>query len=859
LVDQLADRIVEPAADVAPTTDGSVPRSVVLRGPAGIGKSHAAGVLVQRVAELDPAARVVRLAGGVGLRSIAFGALMPLLPPDGEPVSVEFELVQRLRSAMVAQGGALSVVAIDDVGLLDEKSAGLIEMLLRQGDIVVVATERTPLAGPPDEHALSSALRGHAETVSMPPMSEHEMGELIQGWAGPGEVGSVRRLVEISRGNPLVARELVTAAEADGSIVRQGDLWHLDDFHPSGHTIEWLVGEHLARLAEVDWELLRCVSVAESLPTTVVDRIDRGAHERLQRAGLLIGSPVGLGHPLYGEVTRAQMTHDEVRQVCSKLLASVTPDDDVDVGRLGSWLLIAGDAIDPAIARAGARRALARWANDLACDLLETIPDPVSSDHVQLQWAHANCGRLETAFEHADRAVALAVGDRELVDATIARSELLSLQLGRADEGADALIELRARLDDPDLIARIDGAATLYAHMTGKGGRRPDGGDRTPELDPDLESGLGDPSARIAVLLGDAFARAFAGQFSQAIPEIEAGRRLAEEQGERHNTVRFDVVDALCRLYRGDLTGAIELVDGRLRDADVSGVRPAHVAWLGLASQIAQIEGRYDVAERRAHEAVRAADHVDDLGAGGFVRGDLGALAAEFERDVSFDARSSPIGRARHRVRTCAADEADALCADLAAETAQSGYVLWAPWVAREAVRRGPAPRCAALLSDYSTQLESPLVASMADHATGLIDGDLARVEAAVRTFLDHGWVMPALDAGFDAVSLALVHGPTVPMRRALLELSRVMALVTPDVPPRLARRFDDLADAAQMPSARQLEIATHAALGESSKDIAAELHLSARTVDNHLAAVYRSLGVSSREELAALGLSRPT
>lgn len=844
-------------ASAAGSVARAVPRSVVLRGPAGIGKSHTLRAVLARLAELEPAARVVRLAGGVGVRSIAFGALMPLLPADGEPVSVEFELVQRLRSAMVAQGDVVSVVAIDDVGLLDEKSAGLIEMLLRQGDIVVVATERTPLTGPPDEHAISSVLRDHADAIAVPPMSDDEMGELIQEWVGPGEVGSVRHIVERSRGNPMVAREMVTAAEADGSIVHTGDLWHLDDFHPSGHTIEWLVGEHLARLADADWELLRCASVAEALPTTVVDRIDRAAHERLQRAGLLVGSPVVLGHPLYGEVTRARMTQDETRQVCSKLLASVTPDDDVDVGRLGSWLLLAGDVIDPAIARAGARRALARWANDLACELLATIPEPTSADHVQLQWAHANCGRLETAFDHANRAVALAADDRELVEATIARSELLSLQLGRADEGAEALRELRAGLDDHDLIARVDGAAVLYAHMTGKGGRRSSGVDGEPTLEDELEEGVDDPAARIALLLGDAFALVFAGQFSKALPEIEEGRRLAEALGLRHNMVRFDVVDALCRLYGGELAQAAEVIDARLREADVSGVRPAHVAWLGLASQVAQIEGRYDVAERRAQEAVRAADHVDDLGAGGFVRGDLGALAAEFGREVPPDPRSSPIGRARHRVRTCPVDEADELCAELASDTAASGYVLWAPWVAREAVRRGPAARCAALLTEYSAQLESPLVASMADHAVGLLDGDLERVEAAAGTFLDHGWVMPALDAGFDAVSLALAHGPTVPMRRALLELSRVMALVTPDVPPRLAERFGELADAAQMPSARQLEIAIHAAAGETSKDIAAQLHLSARTVDNHLAAVYRSLGVSSREELAALGLSR--
>ena len=95
-----------------------------------------------------------------------------------------------------------------------------------------------------------------------------------------------------------------------------------------------------------------------------------------------------------------------------------------------------------------------------------------------------------------------------------------------------------------------------------------------------------------------------------------------------------------------------------------------------------------------------------------------------------------------------------------------------------------------------------------------------------------------------------------MPLRRARLEFARVIALVTPAAPPRLARRFDALVAAAELPSARQLQIATMAAAGSPSKEIAATLHLSARTVDNHLAAVYRSLGVSSREELAELGLT---
>ena len=51
----------------------------------------------------------------------------------------------------------------------------------------------------------------------------------------------------------------------------------------------------------------------------------------------------------------------------------------------------------------------------------------------------------------------------------------------------------------------------------------------------------------------------------------------------------------------------------------------------------------------------------------------------------------------------------------------------------------------------------------------------------------------------------------------------------------------------------REREVAMLAASGVPSKVIAAlRLFVSARTVDNHLQAVYTKLGVTSRDELAA-------
>jgi DNA-binding CsgD family transcriptional regulator len=50
----------------------------------------------------------------------------------------------------------------------------------------------------------------------------------------------------------------------------------------------------------------------------------------------------------------------------------------------------------------------------------------------------------------------------------------------------------------------------------------------------------------------------------------------------------------------------------------------------------------------------------------------------------------------------------------------------------------------------------------------------------------------------------------------------------------------------------REREVALLAAGGHSSRDIGERLHLSTRTVDTHLARVYRKLGVSGRGELEA-------
>ena len=51
--------------------------------------------------------------------------------------------------------------------------------------------------------------------------------------------------------------------------------------------------------------------------------------------------------------------------------------------------------------------------------------------------------------------------------------------------------------------------------------------------------------------------------------------------------------------------------------------------------------------------------------------------------------------------------------------------------------------------------------------------------------------------------------------------------------------------------TAREREVALLAAGGRSSREIAEHLGLSTRTVDTHLARVYRKLGITGRSDLA--------
>jgi DNA-binding NarL/FixJ family response regulator len=127
-------------------------------------------------------------------------------------------------------------------------------------------------------------------------------------------------------------------------------------------------------------------------------------------------------------------------------------------------------------------------------------------------------------------------------------------------------------------------------------------------------------------------------------------------------------------------------------------------------------------------------------------------------------------------------------------------------------------------------------------------DGRAEPLLAASAVLEQRGLLLPAAEALCAAAVRLDRQGERRLSQATLVEarqrIARLEGARTPGLEP--------AANAAELTS-REREIARLAAAGQSSKQIASRLFLSARTVDNHLQRVYEKFGVNSRQALRAV------
>jgi DNA-binding NarL/FixJ family response regulator len=119
----------------------------------------------------------------------------------------------------------------------------------------------------------------------------------------------------------------------------------------------------------------------------------------------------------------------------------------------------------------------------------------------------------------------------------------------------------------------------------------------------------------------------------------------------------------------------------------------------------------------------------------------------------------------------------------------------------------------------------------------------------------DDPYIYGLLDAG--AAGYILKTAESREIVRAVRATAAGQSAIDPAVAPRLLARLTHPAPGGDTLTERELDVLRRAARGLTNKQIGADLQISDRTVQNHLANIYAKLGVASRTEAVTAALQR--
>ncbi|MCZ7527739.1 MAG: LuxR C-terminal-related transcriptional regulator [Acidimicrobiia bacterium] len=827
----------------------------LLAGPPGVGKTR----ILEEVADTLQRAgmSVERFAATDALQPLTFGPFLGLL--GGRLETDPAQLLVRVRETLVGRaGGRQLCVAVDDVHLLDDMSIACLTDLARRSGVFVCLTLRTTLDSPDSLMGLWTG--GLLERIDIGPLDDAETAELAGDLlGGPLDVDLRDALTAAVDGNPLLLRELLLDATASGAIRRHGDVWHLAGTLRSGPRIGDLVTARTRTLDDLERLILELVAVDEPLPVAALDDREAEVLDRLESQRLVRVERSGAGlaahpdHPLVGEAVRAALPtrrHVEVlRGLVRRMMAAGGPAPG-DALRTARWSLAAGDTPPPEVALAGAREALAfdvEQAATLAGASLSGCETAAAL--LVLGEALRLGGDIDGAAAALERAAVLAEDDDDVVRIAMLRSNLLALQGGRPAQALELLDEAAAAVQDPVRALELTSEASYLAGLLG----RFEDVLRTSRVI--LERGDLHPDAAWTTNVNLLYAQTMLGRLEGAEATFEHTRTLAD--GVQHE--RPEGVDLLWALRTGMFIQLGELVCGeRVIAAHLDRCRAAgvvHGLTAAIFVELLTLRGTpalFPLIERTFEELERSDPYVVfPIAAGSAAvahvlagRPDDAATALARVPEVLDDVRARPFvarGRAALLAHSGQPDEAAALVADAGREAVAASHVSFGVLALHDATRFGRPDLVADDLEAATRSCAAPLLLAMAGHVRALVDGDGPALDDLARTIA--GWGAPHLAAEI-AADAARIHpeGSAAALRAAARSAwwaRFAPILVAPEV------------EVSGALSARELDVVALAVAGATNRELAEQLYLSVRTVENHLQRAYAKLEVPGRSGIA--------
>ena len=854
---RMTDELVGREHDVRAVTELlTAGTGVLLVGGPGVGKSRLAQHVADRLAA-DRSGAVEVVNGTVPGRSVPLGAVAHLIEPmPGVNEAIVLSQVAARLEDVVTGGG---VVVVDDIDLIDDSTRVAVHRLGSR--VPIVATART---GDADDPFIVGLWKDRlVERVDIKPLDRSASNELAVNALGGAVDGALAdELWRRAAGNPLLTQELCTAGSQSGAIASNGDAWLLDGDLLAGDRIVDLIRIRLDELDDEQSLALAAIAMLDPMPIEFADQLGvRTSLDELTRRRLAIELGTGdrsalrPAHPIVAEAVRATLSASRVGALADRLAdldgSALLPSD---ARRVAGVLILADHPPGASLALAGAVSALATFDHPVAEELARAaLDDDIgaatrSVAHRVLGQALAGRGLVDEAIVALQSSCEHAPDPAQRAAGVLALAETLMFAAGRPQE---APAHLRRLLDDLDPADPHHALARLQLALASG---IVDELRTADELAAELVAGDElPPPAMLPALMVHTLARSMSGQVDGADEALDRGDALARQFRTTQPLARdqFGLNRVLVEQARGDVAESARLV-ASVRSADDFADR-VQGPWFYI--DVAAAYGRGGLAEavddiERSLVLHRASDPVGTLPLALAMGGLAHAVAGDGARSRELIDECIGLG-GNHQERTRVwmgvaeawllarddrLDEAAELAVSTGRHAVDAWHIVWGAVAAHAAVRFGRRDLATPVLSDLDA---GPLVAMLAAHAAADTPDAMAKVavqfgDAGLDAFAADAWAAIANAEADPLITTAAAQRAVTLGDRCSGALSPLLAAVEPPLSP------------------RQQEIATLAAAGRASRDIADELFVSTKTVDNHLQAIYRTLGISSRSELAA-------
>jgi DNA-binding CsgD family transcriptional regulator len=845
------------AALADPGCDG-----LLVYGNSGVGKTRFAEECLAAAAAARTVARAATSTAGEG---VPLGALAHLMPLDLGAGSFDPPTVfARVASAIRARSaGAAVVLFVDDLPLLDRLSLVVLSQLIADGAVFLLGTADSSKDPPTRLSGLwhSDRLR-RIELVELPYDAVEELVQRALG--GAVEPRTVQELWSVSRGNPLLLRELILGAQAAGALAASHGVWRITTDLPVTNRLAELVATRIAG-AGTSREALDLLALAGPASVTeLAELTGPAALEHAERAGLVAVQASGrrtevtLAHPVFGRVLRDQMatlTRRRLLRDHANWIGRRGGRRREDPLRLATWRLEVGDPVQPGMLLQAAR--LARYGQDFALveRLVRAAGQPTTEARLLLGEACYALGRYTEAEQVLAAAQQAAADQRQLAQIVAVRADALTWGLLQPAAALAAVRSARVRATDPAALAEL---LVIEATIRMNDGQ--------PAAVLDLLAPLHDhPDPRVLVLraIPHATALLLTGHCETALAAAQQGLadhlQLGDQLALPHAGAHV-VIQAWAMQEAGRLGEAADLATAGYHHSDADGSVIGCIWFALLLGHGALLAGRIRTAQRWF---AQAETRCRDRGYDGPRQAALAGLATTAAWLGDTAAALAAIGQADHltglRYLKGELDRARAWAA--AADSLSQGRRLLLA-AADDATARGMVTSAAALLYDLArlgdpglardrleqlaSQCEGPWIPGYARAAAAAAAQDPAGLAAVAQRFEDTGALLFAAETTLAAAAACRRAGTS---RRAReLEL-HAGALARQCEGARTPALIAAAATASLTP--REREVAMLATRGLTSHQIAAQLMLSSRTVEHHLQHAYEKLGITRRTQLA--------